>query len=146
MAEAAIRRLQPSPEFPAGLPLPLPVAQEAARRGLIERRQLDGGRGTGWFLAGPDEDGMKASAVALRALAENSEAHKRELIRLLTRLNTQRRWLEEHGRNLSGYVARYKSNTEPNHYGEGGEAIYAADLADLHEREQALKAERDHYR
>ena len=37
----------------------------------------------------------------------------------------------EHGRNLEGYVARYGSIHTPERYGNGGEAIYEADLAEL---------------
>ncbi len=43
----------------------------------------------------------------------------------------QRRWIEEHGGNLSGYIARYGSAQDENHYGDGGELIYAADKAAL---------------
>ena len=36
-----------------------------------------------------------------------------------------------HGRNLEGYVARYGSIHTPERYGNGGEAIYTADVAEL---------------
>jgi hypothetical protein len=53
---------------------------------------------------------------------------------------TQRAWLREHGGNLSGYIARYGSADDPGHYGDGGEAIYAADLAAVERAEAALTA------
>jgi len=37
-------------------------------------------------------------------------------------------WIENHGADLDGYVARYGSANDPDRYGDGGEAIYAADL------------------
>jgi hypothetical protein len=43
----------------------------------------------------------------------------------------QQRWIESHGRTLAGYVARYGSKNDPEHFGDGGEAIYAADCAEL---------------
>lgn len=58
----------------------------------------------------------------------------------------QRRWINEHGRDLAGYVARYgDSAAQPGRveaggrYGNGGQAIYEADMAALHEYEQRLE-------
>lgn len=45
------------------------------------------------------------------------------------RLATERKWFEDHGGTLSAYVARYGAAADPDRYGDGGEAIYAADLA-----------------
>jgi hypothetical protein len=45
------------------------------------------------------------------------------------RVEQQRRWLIDHGRNEAGYVARYGSHMDREHVGDGGEAIFAADLA-----------------
>jgi hypothetical protein len=44
------------------------------------------------------------------------------------------------GGTLAGYIERYGSLGDPDHYGDGGEAIYAADLAAVRrwERELAL--------
>lgn len=47
------------------------------------------------------------------------------------RFASQVRWIVEHGSTLEGYVARYGSREDPDHYGSGGEAIYAADLKAL---------------
>lgn len=43
------------------------------------------------------------------------------------RVVKHRQWLEEHGGSLAGYIARYGAASDPDHYGDGGEAIYAAD-------------------
>jgi hypothetical protein len=42
----------------------------------------------------------------------------------------QRRWIETHGRDEAGYVARYGDSNAPeeSRYGDGGQAIYAADM------------------
>ena len=40
-------------------------------------------------------------------------------------------WVKDHGETLAGYVKRYGSAADANHYGDGGEAIYAADKAEL---------------
>jgi hypothetical protein len=52
------------------------------------------------------------------------------------RVRDERAWIEEHGGNEAGYVIRYGSRVDPDCYGNGGEAIYAADVAAL-ERAQA---------
>lgn len=58
-------------------------------------------------------------------------ARESKRARLDRLIREQRRWIEEHGGTLSGYIARYGSASEPRHYGDGGEAIYAADTAAL---------------
>jgi hypothetical protein len=50
----------------------------------------------------------------------------------------QQRWIEEHGGSLAGYVERYGSIDDPKHYGDGGEAIYAADAGALRRYELGL--------
>ncbi len=47
---------------------------------------------------------------------------------LLQWLDDQSKWIASHGGDLAGYVRRYGSVNEPLHYGDGGEAIYAADI------------------
>ncbi len=47
------------------------------------------------------------------------------------RLEEQRRWIREHGGSESAYVLRYGSAADPVHYGDGGEAIFAADMGAL---------------
>jgi hypothetical protein len=54
----------------------------------------------------------------------------------LNRVHVEENWMAEHGGDLYGYVRRYGSMTEPEHHGDGGEAIYAADKAVL-DRAQA---------
>lgn len=56
------------------------------------------------------------------------------------KVREQRKWIEEHGGNLSGYIARYGSKYDSSHYGDGGEDIYAADLAYLRELEEYLES------
>lgn len=60
----------------------------------------------------------------------------KEYVTALEALEDQREWVVEHGGNLAGYVARYGSKEDPEHYGDGGEAIYEADKAAL-DRAQA---------
>lgn len=59
-------------------------------------------------------------------------------------LTEQRKWIEEHGGDLPGYIHRYGDpgiNTAEGRpmYGEGGTKIYAADMQELHRIEQRLK-------
>jgi hypothetical protein len=46
-------------------------------------------------------------------------------------IREQRAWIDAHGRDESGYVERYGSREDEDFYGDGGEAIYAADAAHL---------------
>lgn len=59
---------------------------------------------------------------------------------LMEQVQRQHTWIEEHGRSLSGYVARYGSKDDPDHYGDGGEAIYKADTDALHRYQQEYAA------
>lgn len=43
----------------------------------------------------------------------------------------QEDWIEDHGGDIAGYVARYGSIIDKQHHGNGGEAIYAADMVRL---------------
>jgi hypothetical protein len=51
--------------------------------------------------------------------------------RALAAMMDQLKWVADHGNDLAGYMARYGSKLDPDHYGNGGEAIYAADMAEL---------------
>lgn len=53
----------------------------------------------------------------------------------IRRLTIEQAWFAEHGGSLAAYVERYGSAADPEHYGDGGEAIYAADLAAVQRRE-----------
>jgi hypothetical protein len=55
----------------------------------------------------------------------------RQLDKLAAQIAAQDKWIEQCGGTLAGYIARYGSASEPNHYGDGGEAIYAADYGTL---------------
>lgn len=46
-------------------------------------------------------------------------------------IRAQEAWIEKCGGTLPGYVANYGSKDDPAHYGNGGEAIWAADNAEL---------------
>jgi hypothetical protein len=46
-------------------------------------------------------------------------------------LKKQREWIEEHGGDEAGYIERYGSIDDPDHYGHGGEAIWEADNSRL---------------
>ena len=61
-----------------------------------------------------------------------------QLPKLREAVARERSWIEEHGGDLAGYVQRYGSKDDPEHYGDGGEAIYKADLAKLRELEDAF--------
>jgi hypothetical protein len=43
----------------------------------------------------------------------------------------QKAWIEQCGGDLIGYIKRYGSNRDEDFFGSGGEAIYAADIAQL---------------
>lgn len=46
-------------------------------------------------------------------------------------IQQQEAWIQQCGGDLAGYIANYGSKNDPNHSGDGGEAIYAADVAQL---------------
>jgi len=46
-------------------------------------------------------------------------------------LAEQWRWLRSHGMTLKGYVERYGSKNDADHFGNGGEAIWEADMGAL---------------
>ena len=46
-------------------------------------------------------------------------------------VRAQREWIALHGGSRAGYVALYGSAADAEHYGDGGEAIYRADRAEL---------------
>ena len=68
--------------------------------------------------------------------------------RLSRLISEQRRWIEEHGDSLSGYIARYgrasgdpeKPVGEGGRYGLGGPAIYEADMSVLRDLEAQWRA------
>lgn len=51
----------------------------------------------------------------------------------MRQLEEQEAWIRAHGGDLPGYVAFYGSADDPGHYGDGGEAIYKADMVALAE-------------
>jgi hypothetical protein len=55
-------------------------------------------------------------------------ARQTRAAKLLERLIEQRRFIYDHGGTREGYIATYGSAFAPDHYGDGGELIYDADL------------------
>jgi hypothetical protein len=58
---------------------------------------------------------------------------------ILLRLIAQQQWIDAHGSTRLGYVRHYGTAREAKHYGDGGEAIYAADVAELRRLENELR-------
>lgn len=50
---------------------------------------------------------------------------------LLKAIREQELWIKDHGGSRAGYIARYGSVNDPEHYGDGGEAIFEADYNEL---------------
>lgn len=73
-------------------------------------------------------------------------AQKTKLERARESVREERKWIEEHGRDVSGYVARYGDSDAPygkrvedgGRYGEGGQRIYEADMDALRQYEAEL--------
>jgi len=59
---------------------------------------------------------------------------------LKTKITEQRRWIEDHGNDRMGYIARYGSSSAPveERRGDGGERIYEADRNELRKLEDEL--------
>lgn len=57
---------------------------------------------------------------------------------LQNQIAAQRRWIEEHGGDLAGYIVRYGEADDPNRHGDGGAAIYKADTDELRRLEGML--------
>ena len=68
----------------------------------------------------------------------NLEVERTSPLTIAELIEQQRHWIEEHGSNIAGYVVRYGSRMDEEYYGEGGEAIYAADIAELARLEEML--------
>jgi hypothetical protein len=77
-----------------------------------------------------------ALAYALDAFGLPANYPEHENLR--KQIAEQRKWIEEHGGDLAGYVARYGRADDPKRH--GGEAIYAADTDALKELLDRLKA------
>jgi len=60
------------------------------------------------------------------------------LIKARARVAEQRRWIEQCGGTLWGYIARYGEPGQANCSGDGGRAIWAADAGELAALEQEL--------
>lgn len=91
---------------------------------------------------GPDAD--EAADFAGRALANlrpGATLHRDAVAPVTARqaqaVREQRAWIAEHGGSRAGYVARYGAATDPDRLGDGGEAIYSADVARLNDLQAA---------
>lgn len=60
---------------------------------------------------------------------------KTELESALYWYDQQKKWVEDHGGSRAAYILRYGSAQDPERYGDGGEAIYEADIAALERAE-----------
>lgn len=58
--------------------------------------------------------------------------------KLRARIREERKWIEDHGRNRAGYIMRYGSFRDAEHSGDGGEAIFEADMNNLRALESEL--------
>jgi len=65
-------------------------------------------------------------------------SHDRWLELAVEGVQEQEQWIQQHGGDRGGYIARYGSVNDPDHYGDGGELIYAADVQRLREAEAHL--------
>jgi hypothetical protein len=68
------------------------------------------------------------------------QAAARGLAGAYAAVSEQRRWVEDHGGSRAGYVARYGDSSAPadERQGDGGQAIYNADIARLRDLEADL--------
>ena len=63
---------------------------------------------------------------------------ERELAAALKDLFEQQKWIQDCGGSLAGYIERYGSHRDPDHSGDGGEAIYLADQLALKRAEERV--------
>lgn len=61
-----------------------------------------------------------------------------KIAELRRQVEEQRAWVAKCGGDLAGYVKHYGSKDDPEHFGNGGEAIYKADADYLHGLESRL--------
>jgi hypothetical protein len=59
---------------------------------------------------------------------------------LLKMRDAQQKWIGQCGGSLSGYIERYGHKDDPEKYGEGGHAIFLADINELRRIEELLNA------
>jgi len=67
-------------------------------------------------------------------------AHQRRIAALRNDIAERRRWIDQCGATLPGYVLTYGRSEDADRAGDGGEAIYAADIAALRNAEARLAA------
>ena len=69
----------------------------------------------------------------------NSYMTKADARYCIVKFDNEVKWFEDHGGCLSGDVERYGSKDDPNHYGNGGEAIFKADYDALNTAKENFK-------
>lgn len=69
-----------------------------------------------------------------------ARASQTQIAHAARRVREEREWMEKCGGTREGYIAKYGSKDDPEHSGEGGEAIYVADLGVLLKAEANLRA------
>jgi hypothetical protein len=90
------------------------------------------------LLSRLNEPGVRIKSVAL-TVPRASAAVLHQQATIYDLIAAQRQWIEDHGGNELGYVVRYGSRMDQNHYGNGGEAIYKADLDELHRLQDLVR-------
>lgn len=83
----------------------------------------------------------------LRELDQTANLHgvcgnalvKSHIVSLRKIVEDQKKWIDDHGGNLAGYIARYGIKGTIHCFGDGGEAIYKADSEALRKYEDQLK-------
>jgi hypothetical protein len=95
------------------------------------------------FLEQHDPKALEQLQVATRnarRMARSARGRAR-LEWLVKQIEQQKAWIQECGGHLQGYIARYGAAADPDHYGNGGEAIYQADTNELKRLQAELDAE-----
>lgn len=69
-----------------------------------------------------------------------SKAVQDQIERVRRQVAEQRKWIEQCGGNLSGYILRYGAADDPDKHGDGGPAIFAADNGKLQQLLSELEA------
>lgn len=71
------------------------------------------------------------SSTSTQIALTRSARHQKLLNSTNASIAWQRQWIADHGSDLDGYVARYGAADSEIRHGDGGEAIFAADQAEL---------------
>lgn len=75
---------------------------------------------------------------AVEAIWNNEAVADQLACQLRKQIAEQKKWIAEHGGDLGGYIKRYGVPGTEHCYGNGGNAIYHADINELHRLEAKL--------